>query len=101
MLQPWDTMSLIKADLGLVCGRVRSTGSTRAPQENHHLSPFHEPLHWRAQCDPKATNLSLQILSTEGRVVGLGWARLKPKAPKGSTKLLNQFRCLVSAYGET
>jgi hypothetical protein len=27
--------------------------------------------------------LSLQILSTEGRVVGPCWATLKPKGPKG------------------
>ena len=30
------------------------------------------------------------VLSTEGRVVGLCWAKLKPKGPKGLTKSTQQ-----------
>ena len=54
ILQPWDTMSLIKADLGSVCVRARPSGLTRAPQQSRPLSSLHEPLHWRAKRDPKA-----------------------------------------------
>ena len=60
ILQLRDTMSLIEADLGSVCGRVRSYfGITRPPQQNRSLSPLHEPLHWKAKRDPKAKMLSL------------------------------------------
>ena len=83
MLQPWDTMSLRTADLGLVCVRARAPGLTETPQQSHPLSPLHEPLHWRAKRDPKAQMLSLQSCLREGRVVGPCWEKLKPKGPKG------------------
>ena len=42
------------ADLSSVCARVRSySGTAEPPQQNHPLSPLHEPLHWRAKRDPK------------------------------------------------
>ena len=85
ILQLRDTMSLIMADLGSVCARVRSyLGLAQPPQQNHPLSPLHEPLHWRAKRDPKAKMLSLQSFLREGRVVGPCWEKLKPKGPKGS-----------------
>ena len=65
-LQPWDTMSLIKADLGSVCARARSSGSSQTPQENHPVSPLHEPLNWRATRGLKAKILSLQSLLRNG-----------------------------------
>jgi hypothetical protein len=66
-----------------VRGRARSYfASNQTPQENHPLSPPNEPLHWRAQRDPKAITLTFQILSTEGRVVGPYWEKLKPSGPK-------------------
>ena len=72
-LQPWDTMSLIEADLGSV--RVSEHGSGIAylhpPQESHPVSPLHEPLHWRAKRDPKAKMLSLQSFLRKG--VSLGY----------------------------
>jgi hypothetical protein len=87
ILQPWDAMSLIKADLGSVRGRARSSGSTQTPQQSHPSSPLHEPLHWKAKrdpkADPKAEMLFLQIFSAERRVVGLCWEKSKPKGPKG------------------
>jgi len=55
-----------------------------ALQENQPVSSLHEPLHWRAQCGPKAKMLFLQIFSTERRVVGLCWEKSKPKGPKES-----------------
>jgi hypothetical protein len=95
MLQPWDTMSLRTADLGLVCVRARALGLTQTPQQSHALSPLHEPLHWRAKRDPKALMLSLQSFLREGRVVGLCWAQSKPKGPEG------QKRCFIRSpfYG--
>jgi len=48
-------------------------------QQNHPLSPLHEPLLWRAKRDPKAYMLSLQSFLREGRVVGLCWANLNLK----------------------
>ncbi len=69
-LQPWDTMSLIEADLGLVCVRARSYfGSNQTPQEDHPVPPLHEPLHWRAKRDPKAHMLSLQSFLRKGVVL--------------------------------
>jgi hypothetical protein len=61
-----------------------SVHETQTPQENHPLSPLHEPLQWRDQCDPKATMLSLQILPTEGRFVGQCWEKSKPQDLKDS-----------------
>ena len=91
ILQPWDTMSLTKADLGSVCVRARSYfGSNQTPQQSHPASPQH----WRAKRDPKAKMLSLQIPSTERRVVGLCWEHLKPKGPKG------RFKDLVASIGK-
>ena len=72
MLQPWDTMSLLKADLGSVRGRARSSGSTQPPQQSHPLSPLHEPLQWRAKRDPKAKMLSLQSFLRNGVSLGYG-----------------------------
>ena len=86
ILQLRDTMSLIKADLGSVCARVRSSGLAQPPQQDHPLSPLHEPLHWRAKRDPRAQLLSLQSFQREGRVVGPCWEKLKPKGPKGDPK---------------
>ena len=49
-------LKAIKADLGSVC--VSEHGNQlvylHPPQQNHPLSPLHEPLHWRAKRDPKA-----------------------------------------------
>ena len=60
ILQLRDAMSLKKADLGSVCGRVRSYfGIARPPQQNRWLSPLHEPLHWKAKRDPKGKIPSL------------------------------------------
>ena len=39
--------------------------------QNHPLSPLHEPLHWRAERDPKAKKLSLQSFLRKG--VSLGY----------------------------
>jgi hypothetical protein len=72
MLQPWDTMSLLKADLGSVRGRARSSGLTQPPQQSHPLSPLHEPLQWRAKRDPKAKMLSLQSFLRNGVSLGYG-----------------------------
>ena len=73
MLQPWDTMSLMKADLGSVCVRVRSYfGTAQLPQQNHPLVSLHEHLHWRAKRDPKAKMLYLQSFPWKG--VSLGYA---------------------------
>ena len=51
ILQLRDTMSLRKADLGLVS--VSEHGNQlvclHKPQQSHPLSPLHEPLHWRAK----------------------------------------------------
>ena len=47
------------------------------------ISPLHKPLHWRAKRDQKAQLLSLQSFLREGRVVGVCWAQLKSKGPKG------------------
>jgi hypothetical protein len=45
---------------------------------------------WRgAKCDPKAKMLSLQILSTEGRVVEPCWEKLKPKGPEGPPRTVD------------
>jgi len=72
ILQPWDTMSRIKAVLGSVCGRVRSSfGIAQPPQRNHPLSPLHESLHRRAKRDPEAEMLSLQSFLRKG--VSLGY----------------------------
>ena len=72
MIQPWDTMSLIKADLVSVCARVRFYfGLAQTPQKNHPLSPLHEPLHWRTKRDPKAEILSLHSFVRKG--VSLGY----------------------------
>ena len=85
ILQPRDTMSLIKADLGSVCVFERDLlDQLKTPQQNHPLSPLHEPLQWRAKRDPKAQMLSLQSFLREGRVVGPSWEKLKPQGPKGS-----------------
>ena len=80
-----DSMSLIKADLGSACVSEHRNKLVclHPPQQNHPLSPLHEPLHWRVKRDPKALMLSLQSFQREGRVVGLWWAQLKLKGPKG------------------
>ena len=85
-LQPWDTMSLLEADLWFgVCsvsmGAISHTFTH--PNSTNPLSPLHEPLRGRATRDPKAKNAFSAVLSTEGRVVGLWWAKLKPQGPKG------------------
>ena len=56
ILQLRDTMSLRKANLGLVCVSEHENQLVclRPPQQNHPLSPLHEPLHWRAKRYPKA-----------------------------------------------
>ena len=48
------------------CASLRLFGLTQTPQENHPLSPLHEPLHWRAKRDPKAKMLSLQSFLRKG-----------------------------------
>ena len=100
-LQPWDTMSLIKAGLWFgVCsvsmGAISHTFTH--PKRANPLSPLHEPLHWRAKRDPKANMLSLQIPSTERRVVGICWEHLKPNGPKGSESK-NAFSAVLSTEG--
>ena len=52
ILQPRDTMSLIKANLGSVCGRVRSSfGIARPPQQSrprfHAYPPLAKNYHFR------------------------------------------------------
>ena len=37
-----------------MCASARPLGQPQTPQQNHPLSPLHEPLHWRAKRDPKA-----------------------------------------------
>ena len=92
LFQLRDTMSLRTADLGSVCVRARAPGLTQTPQQSHPLFPLHEPLHWRAERDPKACFLCSP--STEGRVVGLYWAQSKPKGPK--LKQLSGLACLTA-----
>jgi len=82
MLQPWDTMSLRTADLDSVCVRARFSWLTQTPQQNHPLSPLHEPLHGELNATGSKNAFSA-VLSTEGGVVGPCWAKLKPKGPKG------------------
>jgi len=73
---------------GTVCGTMRSMCGTDAgcsainyqsrftqtPQQNHPLSPLHEPLHWTAKRDPEALMLSLQSFLRKG--VSLGYVGL-------------------------
>ena len=56
MLQPWDSMSLIKADLVLVRVRAHAhLGSSNYFNKTNLYPLNNEPLHWRAKRDPKAT----------------------------------------------
>ena len=73
ILQLRDTMSRIKADLGSVCVSEHENQLVylHPPQQNHPSSHLHEPLHWRAKCDPKAYMLSLQSFQRKG--VSLGY----------------------------
>ena len=70
-LQSWDTMSLMKADLGSVRGSEHRSGIAylHPPQEDHPVPPLHEPLHWRAKRAPKARMLSLQSFLPNGVVL--------------------------------
>jgi len=63
MLQPWDTMSLITADLGSVWVRARSSELTQASQQGHSSTRASA---WRANRDPKAKMLSLQSFLRKG-----------------------------------
>ena len=72
ILQPRYTMSLTKADFGLVCRRVRSSfGTAQPPRPNRPLSPLLEHLHWGAQRDTTARMLFLQTFL--GRGVSSGY----------------------------
>ena len=98
ILELRDTMSLRLADLGSVCGRVRSyVGIAQPPQQNHPLSPLHEPLHWRAKRDPKTWaggELRFQYLEYPKNLkdltssVRLCWELEEPKGPKGFQGLI-------------
>ena len=85
MLQLRDTMSLIKADLGSVCVRVRSYfGIAQTPQQSHPLSPLHEPLHGELNAIRKQKCFLCSPLY--GRACR--WAmvgEIKPKGPDGIT----------------
>ena len=41
--------------------------------------------------DPKAQMLSLQSFLREGRVVGPGWEKLKPRGPQGPIRSLSRY----------
>ena len=58
------------------------TRSSKLPQQNHPLSPLHEPLHGELNAIRKQNAFSA-VLSTEGRAIGLCRAELRPKGPKG------------------
>ena len=92
MLQPWDTMSLIQADLGLVRGRARAhLGSLKHPKRIN-LYPLYTSLCIGELNTIRKQNAFSAVLSTEGRVVGLCWAQLKPKGPEGPKRTWSQAR---------
>jgi len=76
----------------------RKSGLTQSTLAEPPLSPLHEPLHWRAKRDPKASFFPA-VLFTEGRGVDLCWARLKPEVTKISTHVqlpvTSQSKCVV------
>ena len=53
-----------------------------SPQQNHPLSPLHEPLHWRAQRDPKAKMLYLQSFLWKSVLLSFVGLNSNPKGPK-------------------
>ena len=57
-----------------MCDESGLSGLTQTPEQNHPLSPPHEPLHWRAKRDPKAKMLDLQSFLRKG--VSLGYVGL-------------------------
>ena len=71
MIQPWDTISLINADLGSVCVRARSNWvSSNTPTK----PPFvflTQASALESKSRAKSKNALFAVLSTEGRVVGL------------------------------
>ena len=84
ILQPWDTMSLRKADMGSVCVMraifwINSSTPTEPP-----CIPSSRASALESETRSESKNAFSAVLSTEGRVVGLCWEHLKPKGPKGS-----------------
>ena len=61
---------LRKGEVLAYVGRIHNPkelkGLFKTPQQSHPLSPVHDPLHWRAKRDPKASMLSLQSFLRKG-----------------------------------
>jgi len=71
MLQPWDTMSLIKADLGSVCVASGPVWVNSKPPNRATLYPLYTSLCTGELNAIRKQNVVSAFLSTEGRVVGL------------------------------
>ena len=83
MIQPWDTMSLIKADLGSVCVASGPVWVDSKHPNRATLYPLYASLCTGEQTRSESINAFSAVLSTEGRVVGLCWEKFKPQCPKG------------------
>ena len=100
ILQPWDTISLIQVDLGSIRGRARAHLCSLKHTKTATLYLLYTSLCTGVLNAIRKQNAFSTVLSTEGPVAGLRWAKFKPEGPKVALLCLGTSlpRWLVRAF---